>query len=95
MTDTPHAGRSIETNYGFGWSTGEGKFGHGGAYKTNMTIDPQTGLITIFLIHHSNDWPSMRMAKTALPSLHRSGGKVVAEERLNFGEETLYKAPSA
>jgi len=47
----------LENNYGFGWDTSEGNFGHGGAYKTHMVIDPRTGLITIFLVHHTNDWP--------------------------------------
>ena len=47
---------SVETNYGFGWGTEDGKFGHGGAYKTKMMIDPKLGLITVFLVHHANDW---------------------------------------
>jgi CubicO group peptidase (beta-lactamase class C family) len=47
---------TIETAYGFGWSTADGKFGHGGAFKTSMSIDPKLGLITVFLIHHANDW---------------------------------------
>jgi len=47
---------SIENSYGFGWDTSGGKFGHGGAYKTNMSIDPKLGLITVLLIHHSNEW---------------------------------------
>jgi len=32
-------GDLIKTEYGFGWETGGGMFGHGGAYATNMTID--------------------------------------------------------
>jgi CubicO group peptidase (beta-lactamase class C family) len=43
---------AVKENYGLGWSTG-GTFGHGGAYSTNMTIDPQRGLITIFLVQHA------------------------------------------
>ena len=54
---TRQTGSTLDTSYGFGWSTEGGKFGHGGAYKTNMTIDPKLGLITVFLIHHTNDWP--------------------------------------
>lgn len=51
----------IETAYGFGWGAGEGRpgvYGHGGAYKTNMKIDPNLGLITVFLLHHTGDWPN-------------------------------------
>jgi CubicO group peptidase (beta-lactamase class C family) len=43
------------TNYGVGWSTG-GTFGHGGALATNMTIDLQKNLITVFLVQHAG-WP--------------------------------------
>jgi len=28
-------------------------FGHGGALSTNMTIDPQHGLITVYLVQHA------------------------------------------
>ena len=48
----------IETSYGFGWGVDKETFGHGGAYKTNMTINPKLGLITVFLIHHASEWPS-------------------------------------
>jgi CubicO group peptidase (beta-lactamase class C family) len=51
-----HTPESLEISYGLGWNTEGGKFGHGGAYKTEMTIDPTLGLITVFLIHHSNEW---------------------------------------
>ena len=47
---TPEA---LKESYGFGWSTGGGGFGHGGAYSTNMSIDPQHGLITIFMVQHA------------------------------------------
>jgi len=45
-------GDAVKDNYGLGWSTG-GTFGHGGAYSTNMTIDPKRGLITVFLVQHA------------------------------------------
>lgn len=47
---TPEA---LKESYGFGWSVGGGGFGHGGAYSTNMNIDPQRGLITIFMVQHA------------------------------------------
>jgi CubicO group peptidase (beta-lactamase class C family) len=42
----------LQQNYGLGWSTG-GTFGHGGAYATNMTIDPKKGLITVYMVQHA------------------------------------------
>ena len=44
---------SIKDGYGLGFSTGEGSFGHGGAFATNMTIDTKRGLVTVFLVQHA------------------------------------------
>ena len=41
------------TGYGVGWSTGGTTFGHGGALATNMSIDTQSGLITVWLVQHA------------------------------------------
>lgn len=45
--------KEIPTSYGLGWSVGNGSFGHGGAYATNMTIDTKRGLVTVFMVQHS------------------------------------------
>lgn len=44
---------SLPESYGLGWSVQESSFGHGGAYSTNMTIEPGSGLITVFLVQHA------------------------------------------
>ena len=54
---TKQTGPTVEKEYGFCWDVGDGKFGHGGAYKTNMTIQPKLGLVTVFLVHQAGDWP--------------------------------------
>ena len=46
-------GDVVKDGYGIGWSTNGMTFGHGGALATNMTIDPQRGLITVFLVQHA------------------------------------------
>jgi len=46
-------GDAVSTGYGVGWSVNGITFGHGGALATNMTIDPQRGIITIFLVQHA------------------------------------------
>ena len=46
-------GDAVKESYGLGWSTGGGVFGHGGAYATNMTIDPKRGLITVLMVQHA------------------------------------------
>jgi CubicO group peptidase (beta-lactamase class C family) len=49
-------GDSLKDNYGLGWSTGGGNVGHGGAYATNMNIDTNRGLITVWMVQH-NGYP--------------------------------------
>jgi CubicO group peptidase (beta-lactamase class C family) len=57
-------GRKGEAGYGLGWSTSRqaqsansavipGPCGHGGAYATHMGIDPERGLITVYLVQHA------------------------------------------
>jgi len=46
-------GEGIRESYGLGWATGGGTFGHGGAFATNMTIDPKRGLVLVFLVQHA------------------------------------------
>ena len=51
---TKQTGKDIKQSYGLGWSTGGGTFGHGGAYKTNMTVDPAKGLITVYMVQYAD-----------------------------------------
>lgn len=45
------------TGYGLGWFTYPSKaFSHGGAYSTNLRIDPEHGVATVWLIQHA-DFP--------------------------------------
>jgi CubicO group peptidase (beta-lactamase class C family) len=46
-------GDAVQQEYGFGFATGGGTYGHGGAYATNMTVDPKLGLITVFMVQHA------------------------------------------
>jgi len=50
---TKQTGDRVENQYGFGWDTSNATFGHGGAFSTNMRIDPQRGLVTVFLVQHA------------------------------------------
>ncbi len=43
----------IKESYGLGWSVSGWTFGHGGAYSTNMSINTNTGLITIFMVQQA------------------------------------------
>jgi CubicO group peptidase (beta-lactamase class C family) len=46
-------GEGVPNAYGLGFDVGGGQFGHGGAYATNMSVEPKTGLITIFMVQHA------------------------------------------
>jgi CubicO group peptidase (beta-lactamase class C family) len=46
---TKQTGETVKDEYGLGLSTGGGNYGHGGAYLTNMTVEPTRGLITFSL----------------------------------------------
>ncbi len=46
-------GDAVKDGYGVGWSANGATFGHGGALSTNMSIDAQRGIITVFLVQHA------------------------------------------
>jgi CubicO group peptidase (beta-lactamase class C family) len=50
---TRQTAQAITESYGLGWGVGDGWFGHGGAYATNMTVDVKRGLVRVYLVHHA------------------------------------------
>ena len=44
---------NLPNNYGFGFSTGGDRIGHGGAYSTNSYLDKEHALILIWLVQHA------------------------------------------
>jgi CubicO group peptidase (beta-lactamase class C family) len=68
MTRT-QTGPTITPTYGLGWQTKDGMFGHDGARNTHMMIDPQHGLIFVFLVQNAGThgkgfeaWPAFQQA---------------------------------
>jgi CubicO group peptidase (beta-lactamase class C family) len=45
-------GDALKDGYGFGFSVSPTTFGHGGAHATNMTVDTQRGLVTVWMVQH-------------------------------------------
>lgn len=43
----------VKTSYGLGWSVGDDRVGHGGAYATDLTIDRQHGLVLVWMVQHA------------------------------------------
>jgi len=44
---------SLPDSYGFGLTVSPTGFGHGGAYATNMSVDRDKGLVTVYLVQHA------------------------------------------
>jgi CubicO group peptidase (beta-lactamase class C family) len=61
----------LKEGYGFGWSTGGGSFGHGGAYSTNMTIDKPRQLVLVFMVQHAG-YPNGGEGGKILPAFHKA-----------------------
>jgi len=44
---------ALKENYGFGYAVNGATFGHGGAYSTNLSVDPQLGLVLVFMVQNA------------------------------------------
>ena len=53
LMTSKETGAAVASEYGFGWSAGKTKIGHGGAYSTDMTIDREHGLIMVWLVQQT------------------------------------------
>lgn len=71
-------GYSEPTGYGIGWATyGSGAYGHPGAYKTQLKIDPVNGLIMVWMVQYAdlsgnaaNSWTAFETAALAAHASH-------------------------
>jgi CubicO group peptidase (beta-lactamase class C family) len=64
----------LPNGYGLGWSTdknADGPFGHGGAYSTNMLVNPGTGIIMIYLVQHAG-YPNGDEGKKIQPAFQKA-----------------------
>ncbi|MFM7042881.1 MAG: serine hydrolase domain-containing protein [Planctomycetaceae bacterium] len=43
----------VKESYGLGFTVNGTSFGHGGAHATNMSIDPATGIATVWMVQHA------------------------------------------
>lgn len=43
----------LKDGYGFGYAVNGATFGHGGAYSTNISVDPQLGLVLVFMVQNA------------------------------------------
>lgn len=50
---TKQTGTAVADNYGLGLATNPNGFGHGGAQSTNMSVERDRGLVTVYLVQHA------------------------------------------
>jgi CubicO group peptidase (beta-lactamase class C family) len=43
----------MKESYGLGWAVGGNGFGHGGAWATNLWVDPGKGLVYVWMVQHA------------------------------------------
>jgi CubicO group peptidase (beta-lactamase class C family) len=68
----------IPESYGFGWTIREGLASHNGAWKTNMTIDSETGLITILMVQVAG-WRDEAAGKKIEPAFRKAALELFAK----------------
>jgi CubicO group peptidase (beta-lactamase class C family) len=61
----------ISESYGFGWTTRKGLASHNGAWKTNMSINPKAGLITILMVQNAG-WRNDDEGKKIEPAFRKA-----------------------
>ena len=76
MTSTQN-GSLGGTDYGFGWTVSGSTFGHGGAYKNSIDIDPAAGRILVFMVQQNGPWGTPD-GDAILPTLKRLANQAVA-----------------
>lgn len=70
----------LTNSYGFGFSVGGGHVGHGGAYKTDGSVDIDRQLVELFLVQHG-EWSDE--GKKILPTFHKAAEKEFAPAKAN------------
>jgi CubicO group peptidase (beta-lactamase class C family) len=72
-------GDALKDAYGLGWATGGGGFGHGGAYATNMQIDPKRGLVLVYMVQEAGGFPGD--GAKALPAFRKAASERFGDAR--------------
>jgi len=65
------------TGYGFGWSVSNTGYGHGGAFRNAMEIDPAKGRILIVMIQQDGEWGTPQ-GDAIVPALSRLADDLVS-----------------
>ncbi len=51
-------GDAVKEPYGFGWNASPTAFVHSGGFRTEMRVNTENGLITVFLVQINGEWPN-------------------------------------
>ena len=86
---TKQTSQQTKTFYGLGYSIINDKIGHNGAYKTDMFLMPKSGLITIFLVQQSGNWP--RDGNSRVPKAFDSAVATFNRDAKPMTDEPLWR----
>jgi CubicO group peptidase (beta-lactamase class C family) len=64
--------------YGLGWGIETSSFGHGGAFKNAMDIDPATGRILIFMVQQDGSWGTPA-GDAIVPTIERLANQMMVQ----------------
>ena len=71
---------TTKVNYSLGYHLRNGMFGHDGAYGTDLSVDPKTGMVAVFMVQCSggDQWAArdlfLKTARQAFPAAPRRAG---------------------
>ena len=71
---------TLPDSYGFGLTVSPAGFGHGGAYATNMSVDRDKGLVTVYLVQHAGFPKNGKEAYNVFMTFARER---IAQQRVN------------
>ena len=69
----------VKNPYGFGLNTSARGFEHGGAYKTDMSVDLQDGLVLVLMVQKADKWPGNESDEIRQIMLH-TGERMLNEK---------------
>ena len=78
-------GDAVKNSYGFGWNANGVVFVHSGGYRTEMRVNKEKGLISVFLVQVDGEWPNdgkeimpafLKAAETFAPAAAKEGASV-------------------
>jgi CubicO group peptidase (beta-lactamase class C family) len=87
LATTKETGPKVKTGYGFGWFIGSnGEYSHGGAYNTYMGVEPDHGIVLVFMVQQGPHWGTGHgkdVVSTFVKAAHAMAGGATPDEKVH------------